>query len=438
MSTFNRRSFLGLAAGGVALAATGCTPGGGASPQPTAAGTPGAGASGSLKVGWYGGAPVHAAMDKVLKGFTAANPAIATSGTGVAFADYWDKLATETAGGSGPDVFRMSMTYFTEYASRGALRDLTADAASTIDASTLDADVRDSGLVGGKLMGIGQSSIAPALFSHGGMLQAAGASVPDEWTWADFQTWVTDFAKNAGPDKWGTTDLGGNFQMFDVFARQEVGNQFDPEGKLLLDQAVVEAWYAMWDGLRRGKAAPPQDVTAAGGTFETNPMSKGQAALTAGWVQQVTFFQPLIADGTVAVSPLPQKVKGDLSGLFVKALDFWCVSATTKAPEAAAALVDHLINDSAATKEIGLLLGVPPTGSARDQLSSAGGATTAAIDYVEKVTPKAGKAPGPWPKGYGECLSAFGRANESVGFGQATPAQAAQTFLSEAKAALGA
>ncbi|GAA3872019.1 ABC transporter substrate-binding protein [Tessaracoccus defluvii] len=446
MSTVNRRSFMNLTAGGLAAAAVaGCTPGGGA--NPTSPGTAGGsspasspatqgGGSAALKVGWYGGAPVHEAMDSALKAFTSANPGITTTGTGVAFGDYWDKLATETAGGSGPDVFRMSMTYFVEYASRGALDDLTS--ASVIDTATLDADVKASGMVDGKLMGIGQSSIAPALFSSSAMLDKVGATVPVEWTWDEFSAWAKDYSAEAGAGMYGSSDMAGNFQMFDVFAREHVGNQFNDDGTLRLDAAVVEAWFALWDDLRLAKAAPPQDVTSAAGTFETNPMTTGTAALTSGWIQQMTFFQPLIKDSVVAASPLPQKTKGDFSGMFVKALDFWCVSAQSKHKEEAAKLVNHLINDPTATEPIGLLLGVPPTVGAREQLAGAAPAVQAAVKYVETYAPKAGKAPGPWPRGYGEVMSAFQRAAESVGFATAKPGDAATTFIDEAKSALGA
>jgi multiple sugar transport system substrate-binding protein len=104
---------------------------------------------------------------------------------------------------------------------------------------------------------------------------------------------------------------------------------------------------------------------------------------------------------------------------------------------AALAMVNFLVNNDAATKNTGLLLGVPPTKAARNQLASGDAATKAAIAYVEGVTPKAGKAPGPWPKKYNEVMSAFGRASENVAFGKATPAASADAFIAEARGLLG-
>src|SRR5690606_16934323 len=121
-----------------------------------------------LSVSWYGGAPVHEAMNSVLQAWSATSGVTAT-GSGTDFAAYWDRLGTETAAGSPPDVFRMSMTYFVEYASRGALADVGA--LSGLVLSAVDADVRDSGLVDGTLSGVGQSSIAPAIFSSTALVE---------------------------------------------------------------------------------------------------------------------------------------------------------------------------------------------------------------------------------------------------------------------------
>ncbi|HPZ49347.1 MAG TPA: extracellular solute-binding protein [Propionibacteriaceae bacterium] len=441
-STFNRRAMIGLGAGGLALAA-GCS---GSATKAPSAGTSGAASasaapssagpvSGTLRVSWYGGQPVHDAMKTSMEAFKTANSGVTISGAGVGFGDYWDKLATETAGGTMPDVFRMSMTYFSDYSARGALMDLTPQVDKTIMTNTLDADVKGSGLVNNKMFGIGQSSITPAVFGNKTMLASVGGAIPADWTWDSFKTWTTDFAKNAGPGKFGSTDLAGNWQMFDVYARQMVGNQFDDAGKLKVTKEVVESWFSFWEGLRKANVVPPASLTAESTTYELNPMTKGLSPITYGWVQQVTFFASVMKD-PLLVGPLPQKTKGDLSGQFVKALDFWCVSSKTKSPEAAATFVDFLINNEAATKPIGLLLGVPPTKAARALLSSGNDATKSAVAFVEQTAGKAGKAPGPWPRGYSEVMSSFTRASESVAFGKANAGAAATAFLTEATAAL--
>src|SRR5690606_10358931 len=80
--------------------------------------------------------------------------------------------------------------------------------------------------------------------------------------------------------------------------------------------------------------------------------------------------------------------------------DFWCISARTAAPEAAASLVDFLLNDPRAVEVIGLTLGVPPSQAARDLLGAEpDSAAGRAIAYVEEPADRVGPPPPAWPVG---------------------------------------
>lgn len=439
MNDMQRRTFLTAGLGLLTAGAmTACSRGG--------TGTGGGGESGSgdpgsadMRVAWYGGQPVHDGMGAALEAFGEDNADVAIATESAPFDDYWDRIATQTAGGDSPDVFRMSMTYFDDYASRGALLDLS-DLLSdgTIDASALDPDVAASGDVAGGTYGVGQSSIVFAVFADQDLLEGAGLAVPENgWTWDDFEELATAYADASDDGSYGCNDNGGNIQAFEPYARQEIGDLFTADGEIAFDESVVEAWLAYWERLRQAGVVPPGDVTAESAGFENALISQGRAPLQWGWVQQVTFYQPLVETQLRVVS-VPAKTAGDLSGLFIKALDFWCVSATTASPETAGAVIDFLLNDPRANEAIGLTLGVPPSSAARDALGAdPESAAGRAIAYVEELTDQVGPPPPAWPVGYGEMQSAFGRANESVAFGQADPAAAAATFMGEAQAALG-
>ena len=376
-------------------------------------------------------------MDANLAAFTTANPTVTITSSHAPFADYWDKLATETASREGPDVFRMSMSYFSEYADRGALLDLTSAAGSAIATADLDPDVLASGTIGDQMMAIGQSSISHATFRNPTLADTVGAKLPEQWDWAALAEFSAGFAGEAGSGKWGVSDGGGNFQIFEVFARQNGSDLFGDSG-LAVGQDVIEQWFAYWENLRKSKGAPPPDVTAESGTIETSTLSKGTSAITFGWVQQVTFYQPLVPDADIEVTPVPGGTPGSTDGQFLKALDFWAVSANTKLAEAAQSLINFLVNDESSIKSIGLTLGVPPSARARqlvgaDPTSAAG----KAIAYIEQVQSTVGPAPAAWPKGYSELLSTFGRMNENVAFGKSDPAKAAAEYVDVAKNALG-
>lgn len=424
MTPLTRRSFVGLAAAALAATATGCSSSSGSSP--------------GLRVGWYGGDPVHKAMDAALAAWTGDHADVTLATDRAPFADYWDKLATQTAGRDAPDVFRMSMTYFSEYAGRGALADLTGDLGTGIRTADLDPDVASSGVIGDKAYGVGQSSISHALFVNHTQLEALNLAVPtSSWTWTSFAEFARGVAGETPAGTFGATDAGGNFQIFEVFARGLGTELFTADGTALaVGQDQIEEWFALWQGLRDDKAVPSSSLTAESGSFETSVLVKGKAPIQFGWVQQISFYQPLMKDQLV-LSTVPSGADGSLSGQFLKALDFWTVSAATKQKDLAVGMVDFLLNDDRAVKAIGLTLGVPPSARARSLLAKDKDSSDGqAITYVESIEKDVGTPPPAWPAGYGELLSTFGRINEDIGFGKSDPAAGAASFVAEAQRVL--
>lgn len=434
MTTMQRRTFLtaglGLvAAGALASCSRSSDDGGGDAGSSGAAG---------LRVAWYGGQPVTDGLTAALADFGTDNPDLTVTTESAPFDEYWDRLATQTAGGDSPDVMRMSMTYFDDYASRGALLDVASLLADgSIDASGLDADVAASGDIAGGTFGVGQSSIVYAVFVDPAQLEAVGLEAPETgWTWDDFESMATAYADAAPDDSFFCNDNGGAFQAFEVYARQQSGDLFTADGAWNVSADVIEAWFSMWAGWRDAGIVPPGDLTAETTGFENALLVKGKSPMQWGWVQQVTFYQPL-TDNPLQVISVPSASDGDLSGLFVKALDFWCISADTADPASAAKVVDFLLNDERAITSIGLTLGVPPSQTARDLLApDPDSAEGRAIAYVEAVSGEVGPPPPPWPVGYGEISGAFARANESVAFGEADAASAAASVMSAAESAL--
>jgi multiple sugar transport system substrate-binding protein len=333
----------------------------------------------------------------------------------------------------------MSMSYFADYAQRGALLDLSEVIGSAIDTSKLDADVAASGKIADGVYGVGQSSISHAVFTNPKAWADAGLHAPEEdWTWESFADLASRYAKKAGSGRYGTTDAGGMLQIFEVFVRQNGRQLFTADGTGLAATASdVEAWLAYWQRLRQDRAAPPLNVSTETGDFNTNLLSQGKAPLTFGWVQQVTFYQPLV-DDPLDIMPVPGRTAGSLSGQFLKALDFWVISSASKNTTAAAALIDYLINDQRAVTDLGLTLGVPPSKNARTELGAKPHSAEAkAIAYIDKITDSVGKPPGAWPKGYSEISDALNRVNQDVGFGRTDPAKGAARFVDEGSQALG-
>ncbi|TFD94122.1 extracellular solute-binding protein [Cryobacterium lactosi] len=414
----NRRQLIGITLAGLATAtlAACAGPGGGAG-------------AGRLGLAWYGGDAVHEAMKKLITEYAKKDSSISISEQYAAFADYWDKLATQTAGRTAPDVVRMSMSYFSDYANRGALLDISKYIDSDINISDMPRDVAESGNLDGKYFGVSQSSIANAAFVDPELIGSLGGSVPtDDWTWESFADWAKAIGASGAGKVYGSMDQGGNFQLFESFARDHGTELFTANGSALaVDVDVIEDWWSYWADMRTDRGAPPASISAETTGFDTWPLAKGITAVGFGWVQQIAFLQPVMTRQLEVL--MPPTVSGEAKGLFVKCLDFWSISSNAKDPAAAADLIDFLINDDVAIQTLGVVLGVPPTQRAIDLLaldptSPAG----KAAGYIERVRDLAGPAPAAWPTGYNELLSLFARQAQDISFDKSTPAKAAQDF----------
>src|SRR5690606_11005654 len=99
--------------------------------------------------------------------------------------DYWPKLATQTAGGTAPDVIQMDYRFIVEYASRNAIAPLDDIIG---DLGEFDQDQLDGVMVNGKLYGISLGANSVAMLVNQTALQAIGEAVPDNsWTYADIE-----------------------------------------------------------------------------------------------------------------------------------------------------------------------------------------------------------------------------------------------------------
>jgi multiple sugar transport system substrate-binding protein len=106
-------------------------------------------------------------------------------------ADYYTKIQTALAGGTGADFLWLSQEYVAGYASRGALLDLT-ELLKTIDTPTAQVEryfpnVMNTALYEDQVYGLPWISQPVVLYYNPALFDAAGIAYPDDtWDWAKF------------------------------------------------------------------------------------------------------------------------------------------------------------------------------------------------------------------------------------------------------------
>ncbi len=224
----NRRQFL-IGAGGLAAAAT--TMGLGAcAPGSTGGGSQGGGGGSqgatNLALAWWGNPTRNKNTEAEIDAFMKANPDVKIAAQPGEFNSYWDKLATQTAGGTAPDIIQMDMAYISEYGTRNALLDL-----KDVDVSKFVEGTVDSGKINGKLVGVNAGINSALFFANPKVFEKAKMDLPDDktWTWDQLIEVGAEVASKAGVP-FGMASLVGSDALFGTFVRQHGKELFTADG----------------------------------------------------------------------------------------------------------------------------------------------------------------------------------------------------------------
>jgi multiple sugar transport system substrate-binding protein len=392
----------------------------------------------TIRFAWWGNPDRAEVTNQAVDLFEQKNPNIKVETSFAEFNAYFQKLATEIAGGAAPDVLQMDYRYVREYADRNTLADLN-DGASKVDTSGVTQQLLSGGTVGGKLYGIPPTQNTQVFSYDFTLWEQAGAAAPaDGWTWADLKAAtqkVSDFSKK---QVFGVGDFGGIEDWFEVYLRQQGKTLYTDDGKLGYTAADVEQWWTMTDGLRRSGASTPAEMTTKmDGSQQNDPVFQKKASSGFGYDSGFTPQSWELLGREFKLSPFPTDT-GKI-GQYAKPAMMFSIAQRSQQKEAAAKLINFLINDLEAGKILGMSRGLPANAKVRDQVG--GGLTgppQVAFQFEQTVGPKLEPAPPPPPKGAGTVKSTFQRVYDDVIFGRGTIAEAAQKFMTEAEKAISA
>jgi multiple sugar transport system substrate-binding protein len=396
--------------------------GGGGSAEPKDDNTPV-----TLRFAWWGSADRAKRTQEAVDAFTKKNPNIKVTTSFSAFNPYFEKLATETAGGNAPDVFQMDRAYLREYADRGVLAELDSSLAAKIAPA-----VAKSGELDGKLWAVPMGQTTFVMVYDPEAWRKAGVAEPAKgWTWKDLQANTTKLAAAGGGKVSGMTDLGWQWESFESWLLQQDKQLYTDDGKLAFSSDDLKRYLTLMDDLRKSKAATPANVTAGiDGAIENMPMTKGLSTIENSWDSTVKSYYKAL-NRPVGLVPYPSDT-GKL-GAYAKPSMYLSISKKTEHAEAAKKLVDFLINDEAAGLSMGVDRGLPANEDVRAAVAEKlTGADKAVYDYEQSLVSDLVPAPAAPPKGNSALKKYWQELNENIAFGKVTVDQAVKDFFDRA------
>ncbi|MFF1615630.1 extracellular solute-binding protein [Amycolatopsis sp. NPDC058278] len=383
---------------------------------------------------WWGSEGRANLTKKAVELFQQKNPNIKVQTSFSAYAAYWEKLATQTAGGKPPDVLNVDSRYLAEYGGRNVLADLNSGAGKAISLADINPELAATGVYQGKRYAVPWAQNTPAMIYDPAAFTTAGADPAKGLTWDQYAE-AAQKVSSAGSAR-GVTDFGILDTTLEIWLRQQGKQFYTPEGKLGFTGDDLRRYWQLASKFRDTKAASPADVTASYNTSpEQAPLGKKLTSSEFAYDNLLPAYQK--ANGKpLNVAPYPSGANGD-TGQYRRPSMFLAVSARSQQQEAAAKLVDFLVNDPEVGKIVGTDRGLAPNLKVRAQLAAgASGNDKTLYDYEAALEPKLGAAPPVPPKGAGAIQKLLQRTYEEVAFGRMSIDDAVNRFMTEAQKGL--
>lgn len=389
-----------------------------------------------MSISWWGGDVRNAYTQELLDLYSSKNN-VKFSATPSAWDGYWEKLATQAAGGNYPTISQMDYLYISTYADNGTLADLTPFIEDgTIDVGPIDETLLHSAYIDGKQVAIPLATSMVTIPYNTEVLKEAGVENPDEnWTWEEFEKLCITVTEKTG--KYGYAHNYSDVNLLNYWVRQHGYPLFSEDRKSLGydDDQIMIDFIDMHKRLADAGAMPTPDewVTIVANGEEGRPVPLGEAATlyqsNTYSVQMANVCQDIILNS-------PPLLPDGEKALWLKPSMFFCISAsaTPEQQRAAAEFINWFINSNEAADYIGTERGVPASSTVREYLQTK--ELTAQeqdmFSYYDVAASLSGECPPPDPAGIAEVNKAFSTIMDQVMYGQIDSTEAAASFRTQA------
>jgi len=420
----NKRLVAGAAlATGAVLVLSGCA---GESADPAATFNPDEKVT--LNLAFWGNDVRADLYNQAIDAFNEEYPNIKVNSTFLGFPEFWEKRQTEAAGGGLPDVMQFDYSYLRQYAQNGLLLDLDPYIGGIIDKKPLADNILKIGVVEDTTYAIPTSTNAWGLFTNPKLLETAGVEDFAGGSWDDYTDWMKTVTDAADGEFYGGTDFTGRIQNFELQLRSEGKNLFNDDGTAGFDEKRLAEFWNDGAAARDGVVIPQQQLE------EITPLSGFDSAKTASeltWDNFGAGYLGNLGEGYTELGLVaPPVTKDGAKDLYLKPSMLHAISAKTKHPEAAATLVDFLINSPESGKIFGTNRGLPASTTALEA-ADLDPLSTQIRDYEASISDRLGDAPPVPIVGYGSLEEKFRVLGTELNFGTTTVDDAVKQFFNE-------
>ncbi|KZS46612.1 ABC transporter substrate-binding protein [Paenibacillus glucanolyticus] len=383
-----------------------------------------------LRMMWWGDQKRADITNEALKVFQEKHPNIKIMGEFSPSSGYFDKLNTQLASGTAPDIFFLGGNVV-DYAKKNVLLDLDPYVGSELNLDGMDPTMVEYGRLDGKLQHISAGANARGIVINQALFEKAGIPLPEpNWNWEDYAAVSKELSDKLGDGIFGTYNF--TVDGMDIYLKQRGKQLYNMEnGTLGFAKEDIQEWFQYWEETSSagGVVTPEMQVSNPHDDTSKSLLITGKAAMSLLPSNQLAAFQSLTEDPLI-LHPVPRGPKG--TGVVFESSQGLSGYANTKHPKEVAILMDFWINDPQAAKILGSDRGVPVTEANRNLLQEEAGPVEEIVYQYTSLVSEATKSE-PFdvsynPPGFAEFSKLAQTTSQEIGFGRKSVEQAVSDF----------
>lgn len=316
-----------------------------------------------IRMSWWGGDNRHAATLLAIKAFEKKYPGIEVKPEYTGWTGHLEKLSTQIAGNTEPDLMQINWNWLTIFSKRGdGFADLNKFK-DVIDLSQWNKETLTAGTLGNKLNGLTVSITGRIFFLNKTTYDKAGVEIPK--TWDDLIAAAKIFKSKMGDDYYPFDATRQNAWLMAVLlATQQTGKSFiDPKTNKIAwtEDELAKALSFYKNLVDKGVLKSLKEGAAEGEVMlhEKKAWMEGKLAGSYEWDSTYSKYNDPIREGDLVPVPTLMSSNAVSEGLFRKPAMMFAISKNSKHPKEAATLLNFLLNDPEAIKLLGTSRGIP-------------------------------------------------------------------------------
>ena len=320
-----------------------------------------AAAESTVSFSWWGGDARHEATNEAVNAFMVANPDIKVQPEYAAWSGWEDKMGQRFASNSAPDVNQINWNWITAFSKDGSKFVDLNTLKDIIDLSQFEQSGLDACTVAGELQGIPVSMTGRIFYWNKASFDKAGIGVPTSYQ--ELLAAGKAFQEKLGEDHYpmalGTYDR----MILMVFYLESVyGKDWVVDGKLNYSKDEIIKGFEFIQNLEDNHVMPKMQLLTGDGadSLDKNPKwMDGRYAGIFEWDSSASKFQKALGEGQEFVVGDYFKDFGEYQGGYAKVSMCFAISETAADKEAAAKLINYLLNDEEGIKLLNSQRGIP-------------------------------------------------------------------------------